>query len=82
MVVPNASTVAAARREVPPILDDQAQILGPSVRCAAYALPNNRKIVKTALTALKTGFSCSNTDVVPCDLTLNHSKRWPILIKR
>jgi len=28
----NASTVAAARREVPPILDDMAQIIGPSVR--------------------------------------------------
>lgn len=50
---PNASTVAAARREVPPILDDHAQILGLSVRCAAYALPNTRKIVKTAVNALK-----------------------------
>ena len=50
---PHASTVAAARREVPPILDDQAQILGPSVRCADYALPNTKKIVKTAVKALK-----------------------------
>ena len=43
---PNASTVAAARREVPPILDDMAQIIGPSVRVAAYALPNTKKIVR------------------------------------
>ena len=50
---PYASTVAAARREVPPILDDQAQILGPSVRCADYALPNTKKIVKTTVRALK-----------------------------
>jgi L-fuculose-phosphate aldolase len=50
---PHASTVAAARREVPPILDDQAQILGPSVRCADYALPNTKKIVKTTVKALK-----------------------------
>ena len=50
---PHASTVAAARREVPPILDDQAQILGPGVRCAAYALPNTKKIVKTTVKALK-----------------------------
>ena len=45
--------MAAARREVPPILDDQAQILGPSVRCADYALPNTKEIVKTTVKALK-----------------------------
>ncbi|MBA3010418.1 MAG: class II aldolase/adducin family protein [Proteobacteria bacterium] len=50
---PNASTVAAARRDLPPILDDQAQILGPNVRCADYALPNTKKIVKTTVKALK-----------------------------
>ncbi len=48
----NASTVAAARREVPPILDDMAQIIGPSVRCADYALPNTKKIVKKTVKAL------------------------------
>jgi L-fuculose-phosphate aldolase len=49
----NASTVAAARREVPPILDDLAQIIGPSVRVADYALPSTKKIVKATLKALK-----------------------------
>jgi len=49
----NASTVAAARREVPPILDDQAQILGPSVRVAEYALPNTKKITRGTVKALK-----------------------------
>ena len=49
----NASTVAAARREIPPILDDQAQLLGPSVRVAPYALPNTKKIVKGSVKALK-----------------------------
>ena len=34
---PNASTLAAARRELPPILDDVAQLIGPSVRVADYA---------------------------------------------
>jgi L-fuculose-phosphate aldolase len=50
---PNASTVAAARREVPPILDDMAQIIGPSVRVADYALPNTKKIVRKTLRALR-----------------------------
>ena len=50
---PNASTVAAARREVPPILDDMAQIIGPSVRVAEYALPNTKRIVRRTLRALR-----------------------------
>ncbi len=49
----NASTVAVARREIPPILDDQAQLLGPSVKVAPYALPNTKKIVKATIKALK-----------------------------
>lgn len=49
----NASTVAAARREVPPILDDMAQIIGPSVRVAAYALPTTGKIVRSTVRALR-----------------------------
>ncbi len=49
----NASTVAAARREVPPILDDMAQIIGPTVRVAPYALPSTKKITKKTVKALK-----------------------------
>jgi len=49
----NASTVAAARREVPPILDDMVQIIGPNVRVADYALPSTKKIVKATVKALK-----------------------------
>lgn len=49
----NASTVAAARREVPPILDDMAQIIGPTVRVAKYALPNTERIVRNTLKALR-----------------------------
>ena len=49
----NASTVAAARREVPPILDDMAQIIGPSVRVADYAHSATRKIARNMVRALK-----------------------------
>ncbi len=49
----NASVVAAARREVPPIFDDQAQLLGPSVRVTDYALSNTKKIVRKVVKALK-----------------------------
>ena len=49
----HSSTVAAARREVPPILDDMAQIVGPSVRVAKYALPSTGKLVRHTVKALK-----------------------------
>ncbi|MFW9848916.1 MAG: class II aldolase/adducin family protein [Candidatus Thorarchaeota archaeon] len=49
----NASTVAVTRREVPPILDDMVQIIGPTVRVADYALPSTKKIVKKTMKALK-----------------------------
>ena len=49
----HSSTVAAARREVPAILDDLAQIVGPSVRVADYALPSTKKLVRKTMAALK-----------------------------
>ena len=49
----SVSTVAAARREVPPILDDLAQIVGSSVRVAAYALPGTKKMARSVLAALR-----------------------------
>jgi L-fuculose-phosphate aldolase len=49
----NASTVAAARREVPPILDDMAQIIGPSVRVAQYAPSSTGRIVRSTVKALR-----------------------------
>ena len=49
----NASTVAAVRREVPPILDDMVQIIDPTVRVADYALPSTNKIVRVTVKALR-----------------------------
>lgn len=50
---PHACTLAAAHRELPPILDDVAQLLGPSVRVADYALPGTKKIVRATVKALR-----------------------------
>jgi len=49
----NAATVAAARREVPPILEDLIQICGPTIRVADYALPSTKKAAGAAVRALK-----------------------------
>lgn len=50
---PHASTLAAARKELPPVLDDVAQLIGPSVRVAEYALPSTDKIVRKTMRALR-----------------------------
>jgi len=49
----NATTVATARREVPPILDDMVQIIGPSIRVSKYTLAGTRKFAKNAIKALR-----------------------------
>jgi L-fuculose-phosphate aldolase len=49
----NATTVAVARREVPPIIDDMVQIIGPSVRVSKYTLAGTKKFARHALKALK-----------------------------
>jgi L-fuculose-phosphate aldolase len=55
---PSASTVAAARREVPPILDDMAQIVGPTVRVADYARSSSKKMERVTLKALNGRMAC------------------------
>lgn len=55
---PSASTVAAARREVPPVLDDMAQIIGPTVKVADYARSSTKKMNKVAMKALQGRMAC------------------------
>jgi len=49
----NATTVATARREVPPIIDDMVQIIGPTVRVTKYTLAGTEKFAKAAIKALR-----------------------------
>lgn len=49
----NVCTVAATRREVPPLLDDMVQIIGPSVKVSDYALSGTKKLTRNVLKALK-----------------------------
>ena len=48
----NASTVAAAHRTLPPVLDDMAQLIGPDVRVAKYAHSSSDAIVENTIIAL------------------------------
>ncbi len=48
-----ALTVAAARKTIPPICDDQVQILGGDVRLAAYTMPGTEEMADEVVHALK-----------------------------
>lgn len=48
-----ACAVAAARKEIPPVLDEMVQIAGGSIRVADYGLPGSAQLVKAALSALE-----------------------------
>lgn len=52
-----ASVVAAANREIPPILEDMAQIIGESIRIAPHHLPGSPELQECAVEALENRFA-------------------------
>lgn len=48
-----ASAVACARENIPPIVEDMAQIVGGSIETAKYELPGTEELGESALKALK-----------------------------
>lgn len=54
----SASTVAAARREVPAVLDDFVQVVGPSLRVADYALPGSSRMTRVVVRAMAGRMAC------------------------
>lgn len=48
-----ALTVASARKPIPPICDDQVQILGGEIRLAAYTMPGTKEMADEVVKALK-----------------------------
>jgi L-fuculose-phosphate aldolase len=49
----NASTVAAAREDVPTVDKETEALIGPSVRVASYALPGTSKLAKATAACLE-----------------------------
>ena len=48
-----ALTVATARKSIPPICDDQVQILGGDVRLAGYTMPGTKEMAEEVVNAMK-----------------------------
>ena len=50
---------AVLREDIPPVIDEAAQILGGSVRCAKYALPGSNELAENCAELLKdSGYAC------------------------
>ena len=47
-----ASACAAARRDVPPLIEDMVQIMGGPVHCAEYALPGTDELAQNVINAM------------------------------
>lgn len=67
-----ALTVATARKEIPPICEDQVQILGGSIRVADYAMPGTKEMALACVKALegRQGALIANHGAISCDISL------------
>jgi len=49
---------ACLHEDVPPIIDEAAQLMAGTVRCAEYALPGTEELARNIVNALGNGYAC------------------------
>lgn len=49
---------ACLHEDIPPIIDEAAQLLGGTVRCAEYALPGSNELAQNVISTLDDGAAC------------------------
>ncbi|MCD8151780.1 MAG: class II aldolase/adducin family protein [Clostridiales bacterium] len=54
----DSQVFACLHRDIPPVIDEAAQILGGTVKCAKYALPGSPELANYVLEALGDGYAC------------------------
>ena len=47
-----ASACAAARRDIPPLIEDMVQIMGGAVHCAEYAMMGTETVAQNLIKAM------------------------------
>ena len=79
-----ALTVATARKEIPPICDDQVQILGGSVRLAGYTMPGTKEMAKEVIRALKerAGALIANHGAITVGRTLAEAYTGSVVLEK
>jgi len=70
-----ALTVASARKTIPPICDDQVQILGGEVRLADYTMPGTQEMADTIIKAMESrqGALIANHGAITAGVTLREA---------
>lgn len=70
-----ALTIATARKGIPPICDDQVQILGGDVRLAAYTMPGTKEMAAEVVAAMegRTGALIANHGAITLGRTLTEA---------
>ncbi|HPF86607.1 MAG TPA: class II aldolase/adducin family protein [Candidatus Limiplasma sp.] len=79
-----ALTVAAAQKGIPPICDDQVQILGGDIRCAAYTVPGTQAMADAVAEALRdrAGALIANHGAVALGRTLQEALIGAIVLEK
>lgn len=80
----NALTVAATRKGIPPICDDQVQILGGDVRCAAYTMPGSQEMAESVYEALegRAGALIANHGAITVGRTLSEALTGSVVLEK
>lgn len=79
-----ALTVAVTRKGIPPICDDQVQILGGDVRCAAYTYPGTEAMADSVCEALHERFGAliANHGSVTLGRTLKEALLGSVILEK
>jgi L-fuculose-phosphate aldolase len=80
----HALSMATARKPIPPICDDQVQILGGSVRVARYSLPATDAMADYVLEAMKDRAGClvANHGAVTVGRTLDEAMTAAVVLEK
>lgn len=80
----HALSMATARKPIPPICDDQVQILGGSVRVARYALPATEEMATYVVEAMKDRAGClvANHGAVTVGRTLDEAMIAAVVLEK
>ena len=81
---PYATALAAARKEIPPIVEDLVQIVGGGVRVGKYALPGTEELARNLVEALqdRTAALMANHGVICGGASLKEALKTSIVVEK
>lgn len=79
-----ATSVACTKRDIPPIVEDMAQLVGGSIETAEYELPGTEELAKSAVEALddKNAVLLANHGAVALGRDLNEALKTAEIVEK